>query len=149
MGNLFDKPRKDARLQGVIPDQNAAGDILCVVTPTEGTKTFTWSFPFNCDFNGISIYSHVVSPGDHVIRLETRYGPGNVLRYKKFGKNWPLMNGDRQDILLFPTQPSAGIQLRMDIKNVGSTDLKLSLGLFTFIDQVDLDVMIGEQGVEW
>ena len=155
--SLFEKPSVDARLQGIVPIGNTEGDIVCTVTPAEGTKTFEWAFPFDCDFNGIQVFCYNANSGDYIERFETRYfippeyAPpiGVWKRYKKFGKFWPLMGGHVQKILLFPTKPKEGIRLIFKAKNTGTEDLKFSLGLYTFVVEAKINTSTGEEGEDW
>lgn len=147
-----DNPNLDARLQGIIPNENTGNDLICKVTQADGNKTFTWNFPFSCKMNGIQINCYQSNIGDYLERVETRYSldqGATWKRYKKFAKDWTLMNECSERIILFPTEPAAGIMIAIKAVNTGATDLKFSVSLFNFTDQETIDVAQGMEGADW
>lgn len=138
-----DVPLLDARLFG--------HDI--VYTAIKNTTTdFYYTFTYGCKFNGIEIITDSnVELGDG-ITLSTEYnaGPHGWKRYKKFGDVWHLKKDDRTRIILFPTEPSAGVRVKMGYKSVGTVnDVKFVVNFFTFTDQEIVKPSLLEEGEDW
>lgn len=136
-----DVPLLDARLGG-------AG----VFTSTAGTDTtHYYTFGFDCKYNGIEVITDSNSVlGDHVT-LWTEYNAGQYgwKRYKKFGKEWYLKPNDRTRIILFPTEPSAGVRLAMKYHSTGVNDVVMAVNLFMFVDQAKVNPGALEEGEDW
>ena len=123
-----------------------------VYTANAGTLTdFYYTFTYDCKYNGIEIITDDnVVLGDG-LTIETQYnaGPYGWKRYKKFGKTWHVKKDDRTRIILFPTEPSAGVRVKMTYKSTGVTDVKFVVNFFTFVDQESVNPGALEEGEDW
>ena len=136
-----DKPILDARLHG-------AG---LYTADANSVTSHYYNFTFDCKFNGIEIITDEnVKLGDN-ITLITEYnaGPYGHKRYKKFGKDWYLKKDDKTRIILFPTEPKAGIRLHIKYNNTSQNAVTFAVNLFTFVDQQVVDPNTLQEGDDW
>ena len=136
-----DKPILDARLTG--------SDLFTATANSETHHYF--NFNFDCLFNGVELYAWDSNTGDKVELITEYYAPplGAWLRYKKFGKTFNIYPNTLQNYILFPTEPKAGVRVKVTYNNTGNTDVKFSMNLFIFNDQQQVNTAVAEQGEDW
>lgn len=134
-----DNPLIDARLQGTP-----------LFTATPGLSTHYHTFDFDCKMNGVEVYAWDANQGDNM-SIESQYNaePYGWKRYKKFGKNWNIYPNERSRIILFPTEPKAGVRLAFTYDNKGVVDVKFSINVFQFIDRQYINPSLLEEGEDW
>lgn len=124
-----------------------------VYTATKNSTTdFYYTFTYGCKFNGIEIITDSnVELGDGItIITEYNAGPYGWKRYKKFGDTWHVKADDRTRIILFPTEPAAGVRVKLSYKSIGTVnDVKFVVNFFTFVDQAKIDTGSLEEGEDW
>lgn len=132
-------PSLDSRLQGVPKFTAPIGD-----------STHEHIFEFDCDFNGVEIYSMCDELG-HSVTLETHYnaGPYGWKRYKRFGKTWNLCPNNNCRIILFPTKPKEGIKLVVKYHNPSLSPVDFIVNLFQFIEMENVNPASLEEGEDW
>lgn len=137
--DLFYNPSLDARLFGI-----------SVMVAPSGTSEHYFSFPFDCKFNGIEIKTNASELGDK-LSLETQYnaGPYGWKRYKRFAKQWNVFPDESTRVLLFPTEPKAGIRVKVTYENAHQTDIKIAINLFTFVDSEIVNAAQLQEGADW
>lgn len=124
-----------------------------VYTATKNTTTdFTFTFPFECKFNG----SEIITDGNVVlgdtISFQSEYnaGPFGWKRYKKISKNWHLIPNDRTRIILFPTEPDTNVRVKMSYKSTGTVnDVKFCVNFFCFVAETAVNPGALEEGEDW
>lgn len=134
-------PLLDARLLGIGKFSTPAGQ----------TAEHTYVFTYDCKFNGIEVLTDSnVAFGDN-ITLWTEYnaGPYGWKRFKKFGKSWHVKKDNVLRIILFPTEPKAGVRLVLKYENTGATTVDIAVNLFTFVDQAVINTQVLEEGEDW
>lgn len=124
-----------------------------VYTATANTNTdFYFNFPFDCKYNGTEIITDEnVVLGDSISFItEYNAGPLGYKRYKKIAKCWHLKANDRARIILFPTEPTPLLRMKMQYKSVGTlNNVKFVVNFFTYVDEVNLDTSSLEEGEDW
>lgn len=137
--SMFDNPALDARMQGV----------LFKDVPI-GYSEQTYTFPFNCIYNGMILSSSVDSLGSF-LTMETQYnaGPYGWKRYKKFVKEWQLMPNYVCKNVLFPTTPSAGVRMVLKVQNNSSNPIDIAMNLYQFVDKITIKPSQLEEGEDW
>jgi hypothetical protein len=138
LGTLF--PVLDARLWGTD-----------VFTAGAGVSSSHYIYiPFNCKFNGLDFFSWNPNKGDSVSFL-TEYPVSQEVwrRYKKFAKKFNVYPNTRDRVILFPTEPKAGVRIHVIYHNVGQTPVDFSFNFFTYVEQAKIDPTKGEQGEDW
>lgn len=136
-----DKPILDARLTGT--------DLF--TAPANSTTDHYFNFGFDCLFNGAELYCWDSNKGDK-IELSTEYyvPPTDTWnRYKKFGKDFNVYPNVVQNYILFPTEPKAGVRVRIRYTNTGDTAVDFSLNMFIFADQQQVNPSVLEEGEDW
>jgi hypothetical protein len=124
-----------------------------VYTATKNTTTdFYYTFPYGCKFNGIEIITdgNVVLGDGITLSTEYNAGPYGWKRYKKFSDTWHVKKDDRTRIILFPTEPSAGVRVKISYKSLGTVDdVNFVVNFFTFVDQASVNPGALEEGEDW
>lgn len=135
------KPRLDARLKGT--------DLF--TAPANSTSEHIFYFTFDCKFNGIEMFAWDSNKGDHLALFTDYYVPplASWKRYKKFGKHFNVYPNNLQKYVLFPTEPSNGVRLRLEYTNTGNTAVDFSLNLFMFADRSLVDTSTASEGEDW
>lgn len=134
------RPKLDARLQG--------SDVFTATA--NSTTEHYYTFDFDCDFNGVEIYTHGSEIG-HKVKLTTEYNAGlyGWKRYKKFGKSFNIFPKCLQKYILFPTKPSAGVRVHISYTNPESSDVKFAVNFFQFVQQESVDPSQLQEGTDW
>lgn len=131
-------PALDARLYGKGMFTFTAGNV----------STAEFLFEYDCKFNGIEIITDANVVFGDTLTLETRYAT-STKRYKKFAKNWALTPNSKTRIILFPTEPKAGVTVSLKYTSIGAVDPRVMINLFTFVDQARINPAAGEEGEDW
>lgn len=140
----FYNPSVDARLQGAMHGSASADSV------TE----HSFILEFDCKLNGFEIYAKDSNIGDS-LTFETQYNVGTTetpvwYRYKKFGKDWFIAPNVLNKVLLFPTEPKAGVRISVKYSNTHATnDVDFFINLYQFVDVEIVKTSEGQQGTDW
>lgn len=118
--------------------------------PANQETEFNFEIPFDCKWNGIEIFAWGPNKGDHM-KLQTEYnaGPYGWKRYKKFGKHFNIYPNYVNKIILFPSEPKAGVRVCVYYTNTGNTPVDFSINLYTFVDEQVVNTNNLEEGEDW
>jgi len=137
-------PSLDARLQGIGVFSATANIVSDHYFEIDGQYMF----------NGIELYAWDSNIGDN-ISLSSEYNIGSIetpvwKRYKKYGKSWNVFPNSPERIVLFPADLTVGVRLKFSYDNKHATSaVNFCVNLFTYIDQIEINTSIAEEGEDW
>lgn len=116
-----------------------------------GDSTHYYTFNFDCFFNGVELYCDTTELGVSITMSSEYYVQplDTWKRYKKFAKDYNIFPSQNHKHLLFPTTPSQGVRIKLEVKNNTNSSVNLNLNLFQFTKLEKVDPTQLQEGEDW